>query len=308
MTLPQHQGPDQGDDEPQLLAGRRARLILAIVIGAFGALMFALTVIIGNADGAMLFVGVPTLLAIALTAAPVRSAYGRVTQVTTIGLLLTAIVFHEGFICVVLAAPLIYAVALCTTALVLAIIRRGHRAYALVLPLLLISGGEGVTPELRVNPDQATEVVRVLPLSADQVLARLEAGPRPAAVGSPVLKALGMPVPLQVEGDGLEPGDRWMFGYHGSAHGPGGNIVTEVTGRTAEQVRFGFVTDTTINARWFTWNDAVISWRAVDAGHTEVRLRLAYERRLDPFWYFGPIQKGLMHEGGAHLLDMLDLR
>jgi hypothetical protein len=165
-----------------------------------------------------------------------------------------------------------------------------------------------VVPELRVNPDQAAEVVRVVPLSLAEVEARLAAGPHATALRSPVLKALGMPVPLVVQGDGLERGDRWMFGYHGSAHGPGGHIVTEITERAAQRIRFGFVTDSTINARWFTWNDAELSWRAVDAGHTEVRLHLGYERRLDPFWYFGPVQEGLMHEGGAHLLDMLALR
>ena len=35
---------------------------------------------------------------------------------------------------------------------------------------------------------------------------------------------------------------------------------------------------------------------------------LDYTRRLDPSWYFGPIQDGLMRAGAAHMLDMLDLR
>lgn len=309
MVLPGADGgPGATDgDRPQPRRQWQARWILAAVIGLIGAVVYTVAVVNGKADSALLFVGVPTLLAMAAANAPISSAYGRVTQAITIGLLITAVMWHEGFICVVLAAPLLYVTGLVVTWVVLAI-RRGFRAYAFVLPLLLLTSGEGVTADLRVNPDQAVEVVRVLPLTVDEVAAKLAAGPHAATLRSPVLKALGMPVPQQIEGDGLDVGDRWMLGYHGSAHGPGGHIVTEVTGRSAQQVRFGFVTDTTINARWFTWNDATISWHRVDDRHTEVRLHLGYERRLDPFWYFGPIQEGLMHEGGAHLLDMLDLR
>ncbi|WP_244871950.1 hypothetical protein [Catellatospora sp. TT07R-123] len=272
-----------------------------------GAIAFAATVVDGHTDSAMVFVGLPMLLAIALTLTTVRNVYGHVTKIVTIVLLITAVYLHEGFICVVLAAPLVYAVALGVTAIVQAI-RRGRRVYALVLPLLLISGGEGLAPEARVNPEQATAVVRVLPLTVDEVTARLTEGPQPTALRSTTLRMLSMPTPLQVEGDGLDLGDRWMFAYHGSAHGPGGHIVTEVTERSAQHVGFGFVEDTTINARWFHWRHAEITWRAVDAGHTEVTLDLAYERRLDPFWYFGPLQETLMHSGGEHLLDMLDLR
>ncbi|WP_155375659.1 hypothetical protein [Catellatospora vulcania] len=299
--------PGEDDDRPQPRGQWRARWMLAAVIGLIGAAVYTAMVVTGRGDSALLFVGVPTLLAIAVANTPTNSAYGRVTQAITLGLLATAVMWHEGFICVVLAAPLLYVTGWLVTWVVLAI-RRRFRAYAFVLPLLLLSSGEGLTGDLRVNPDQAVEVVRVLPMTVDEVAATLAAGPHAATLRSPVLKALGMPVPQQVEGDGLELGDRWMFGYHGSAHGPGGHIVTEVTGRSARQVRFGFVTDTTINARWFTWNDATISWQQVDDRHTEVRLHLGYERRLDPFWYFGPIQEGLMHEGGAHLLDMLALR
>ncbi|MDI1463220.1 hypothetical protein QEZ54_19755 [Catellatospora sp. KI3] len=306
QLLPQWQVPEPGD-RPEPRASLRARLAVAAIVTVVGAVAFVATVLDGRTDSAMVFVGLPTLLAVALTLTSVRNVYGRVTKVVTIVLLLTAVFLHEGFICVVLAAPLVYAVALGVTAVVQAV-RRGSRTYALVLPLLLISGGEGLAPEVRVNPQQAAFVVRVLPLTVDQVAARLADGPEPTALRSVTLRMLSMPTPLQVEGDGLDLGDRWMFAYHGSAHGPGGHIVTEITERSAQRVGFGFVEDTTINARWFHWRHAAVTWRAVDAGHTEVTLDIAYERRLDPFWYFGPIQQTLMHAGGEHLLDMLDLR
>ncbi|MFC7479962.1 hypothetical protein ACFQX7_07870 [Luedemannella flava] len=95
-----------------------------------------------------------------------------------------------------------------------------------------------------------------------------------------------MPLPEHIGGAGIDPGDRWVFHFHGDAHGPGGQVVTEVVGRTADSVRFRVVSDTSITARWLDWRDAAFQWRPV-AGGTEVTLRIAFTRGLDPSWYFG---------------------
>ena len=123
------------------------------------------------------------------------------------------------------------------------------------------------------------------------------------------LRMLGMPTPQRIEGIGIDPGARWMFAYHGSSHGPGGHTIFEVTSHTANAVGFrirGGQLDH--GPTGSTGATPPSPWTAVDAGHTEVRLAIAYERGLDPSWYFGPLNDVLLHEGGAHLLDMLDLR
>jgi hypothetical protein len=96
-----------------------------------------------------------------------------------------------------------------------------------------------------------------------------------------------------------------MFAYHGTTHGPGGHLIAEV--ETAEPGRLGFrfAEDTSITARWLTWQRAELSWRTADTGQTEVRITASYRRGLDPSWYFGPLQDALVHEGAGHLLDMM---
>ncbi|KWV34689.1 hypothetical protein [Micromonospora rifamycinica] len=285
-----------------------ANWILAGLIAAFGLVVFVVTVRDGRADSALLFVALPTTLAAALALLPGRTAHGRVFVVTTIALLLSAVALHEGAICVILAAPLVYAVSHGTTALIRAL-RDTSRSYAvLAVPLLLLPGLEGSGLAPRLAPDQSVEVVRVVALPADQVTARLAAGPRPTPVRSVPLRLLGVPTPGQVSGDGLDPGDRWMFGYHGSAHGPGGHLLAEVETADAGRIGFRFVEDSSITARWFRWRHAELSWRAVDERHTEVRIRVDYTRGLDPSWYFGPIQQVLLGAGTGHLLDMMTLR
>lgn len=260
-----------------------------------------------NADSALIFVGLPLALVVAMAIAPITSAHGRVFQVTTICLLITAVLAHEGAICVLLAAPLVYGVAHGVTGLV-KLINNHHRAYALVLPLILLSSVEGVDQDWRVHPVQEVEVVRVVGLDAAEVGRRIAHGPSPAPMESLALKTLGMPSPEHVHGNGIDPGARWTFAYHGSSHGPGGQTVFEVTRRGAGEVDFRIVEDTAITARWFDWRVASMRWTAIDDSHTSLRLVIRYERGLDPSWYFGPLNDFLLHEGGAHLMDMLDLR
>jgi hypothetical protein len=285
-----------------------ANWILAGLVGAFGVVIFVLAVRTGRADSALLFVGLPVLLAVALLLAPGGSTHGRVFSGTTVLLLLAAVALHEGAICVLLAAPLVYLIAH-STAAVIEMGRRPRRHFALLaMPLLLVAAVEGTSPGMRVDAEQAVQVVRVVPIPADLVLARLAAGPQPAAVRSVPLRLLGMPMPEHVAGGGLDPGDRWTFAFHQTSHGPGGQIVADVDVREPARVGFRFVEDTAITARWFSWQHADVRWRGIDAGHTELRLTVDYRRGLDPSWYFGPLQQGLLHEGMLHLLDMLGLR
>ncbi|SCL37601.1 hypothetical protein GA0074692_4724 [Micromonospora pallida] len=285
-----------------------ANWILAGLIGVFGLVVFVIAVRDGRADSALLFVALPVLLAAALALSPGRTSHGRVFVATTIALLLAAVALHEGAICVVLAAPLVYAVAHGTMGFI-NLVRRSSRTYSVILvPLLLLPGLEGSGIGPRIAPEQSVEVTRVVALSADAVAARLAAGPRPVPVQSPALRLLGAPLPEHVAGSGLAPGDRWTFGYHGSAHGPGGHLVAEVATSEPGHLTFRFPEDTTINGRWFTWRQADLRWQAVDAGTTEVRLTVDYRRGLDPSWYFGPLQDVLLDQGGGHLLDMLALR
>lgn len=296
------------EEQPRPAPGAANR-ILAALITLFGGVIFVVTVRSGRADSALLFVVLPVLLAAALALAPGRTTHGRVFRLTTIGLLLAAVALHEGAICVLLAAPLVYAIAHGTAALI-RLARRGRSAALAVLPLplLLLGGVEGVDQNWRIRPDQAVEVTRVVALDPTQVHDRLTAGPRPVGLRQLPLRLLGAPTPEHVTGDGLTPGDRWTFGYHGSSHGAGGHILAEVRTAGTDRVTFDMVADTTITARWLEWGDTSVRWHAVGDGRTEVTVALSYRRRLDPSWYFGPVQDRLMHSGGEHLLDMLALR
>jgi hypothetical protein len=281
--------------------------MLAALVVAFGSVMFVSMVAAGRADSALLFVGLPVLLAVALVLLPGRTTHGRVFQLTTVLLLLSAVALHEGAICVILAAPLVYGMAHGATAL-MRLYQRSSRPYALLpVPLLLLSAVEGTSDQVRLHPEQTVTATRVVAATADEVLQHLTRGPQPTNVRSFPLRVLGVPTPRHVTPGGLAPGDQWVFHYAGTSHGSGGETVTRVTAAAANQLEFEVVSDTAITSRWMVWQGASVSWRAVDAHRTEVSLTLTYRRRLDPSWYFGPLQQGLTHEGAEFMLDMLAL-
>jgi hypothetical protein len=223
-------------------------------------------------------------------------------------LLLTAVALNEGAMSVVLTAPLVYLIAHGTTALVRWCTRSSGMYAVLPVPLLLLVAVEGSTNALRISPDQSVQVVRVVAMPVNGVVSRLAAGPQPTPVRSVPLRMLGVPMPEHVHGGTSNPGDKWTFAYHQTPYGPGGQIVAEVRTTEPGHRSFAFVENSSITARWFTWQQADVRWRAVDATHTEVRVTVHYRRRLDPSWYFGPLQDALMHQSVGHLLDTMALR
>lgn len=303
-----YEGPREMPTEPKPARPRanRYQWLLAGLLALVGVAAFGWLWQTGRADSALLFVGLPMLLAVALILMPVRTGHGKAFQITTIGLLTAAALFHEGAICVVLAAPIVYAV---VHGLVAATrLENGRRNGLLLIPVLLVASLEGASADLRIDPHQEVTVTRTVALSETQVRERLEQGPRPTTVRSFPLQVLHVPMPVHVEGQGLERGDGWTFHYHGSSHGPGGETRTKVTATTPRSVEFAVEENTTITARWVGLQRAVVSWQPAGDGKTHVRLTIWYERELDPSWYFGPLQQGFMHEGAAYLLDSLRLR
>jgi hypothetical protein len=286
---------------------RRSRTLLGLIVVMFGAAAFLYSISAGYRDSALFFVGLPTVLALAvILSRPARSLHGTAFKAVTVALLMCAVWLHEGAICVLMAAPLVYGI-------VHGIIGLAHlgqnrpRAYAL-LPLLVLAGLEGITPEARIQPDQTITVERVVAADVATVTTHVAHGPRPVVVRPLALHVLGMPTPASISGVSLRPGAQWIFCYHGDSHGPGGQLVAEVTESSAGHLGFRFVEDTSITHRWVGWRAAALDWRATADGRTSVTLTISFRRGLDPSWYFGPIEQFLMHDGGEYLLDSMDLR
>lgn len=244
---------------------------------------------------AALFIGLPTVLAVGLTLTPkAKSATGMAVKGLTIGLVLSAILLGEGVICILMAAPLFYGVALVIGVIVDAHrdrqrkIHQGKVYSVLMIPLALMSL-EGVTPITSfpaAGTATATQTVAATPAGVEATLAAAPLFDRTL----PAFLGFGFPRPLATEGSGLVVGDRrtiWFSGRNGTRAA----LVLEVVQSGAGHVRFRARTDQTAIARWLGWQDADVTWQSTGADRTQVTWTLSYVRRLSPAWYFGPFER-----------------
>ncbi|GAA3569119.1 hypothetical protein GCM10022235_42830 [Kribbella ginsengisoli] len=285
---------------PRSWGGRVAALAIVAFTGVTAPFLLIRS---GHLDTAALFVGVPLALAVIIALSPpAKSLHGLTFRVVTFGLLITSAFLHEGAACVLMASPLVYGVG----HLVAEVVRQARRlderrrAALAVVPLLLLASLEGTA--YRVDPVQTVTTERVVAMSPQQVEQSLQRGPDFSARRPFLLRFSGYPTPTASSGDGLAVGTRWTFTM------AGGPIVTEVSARDSQRIEFKVVSDQSKTQRWLSWQRAVVRLTPQADGDTAVKLELSFTRRLDPSWYFGPIESAMVGAGLDHFADSLGLR
>ncbi len=282
------------------------RVFLVLLAGAVvGKFVFVLKDT-GNFHTAALYVGVPTLLALFLGygARGTTSVTAMGIKWTAIALLLSMPVFGAGIVCVVMASPIIFGiVAMICKGFEDAYRRGGKASISIVIPILAILSFEGTTEFTTVDRFEVVSVERIVSAGAAEVEEQLAAK---VSFDRPLPWFLRLfPKIVDTGGAGLDPGDRRSVRLVGERFYEtiDGSVVFEVAERRANKVRFVPVQDDTMIARWLTWRYSEVAWQAVDERHTRVTWTLAFERRLDPFWYFGPLERFGVSKAAEALID-----
>jgi len=253
---------------------------------------------------AALFIGMPTLLAaIVALLPPARSYTGTLLKVMTLLLLLSGVLLAEGFICIIMAAPLFYLVAV-TAGVALDVLEPKRRsARVLVLAPLMMLSVEGVTEDLSAPRAEAVTVSRTVAASPAEVSAALAARPSfPDQL--PFYLRLGFPRPVRAIGAGLDSGDRRVIHFAGGEGQPG-DLLLEVWSSSPGRVVFGAVSDTSHVAHWLRWRSAEVTWSEVAPGQTAVTWTFRYDRELDPMVWFAPTERYAVRLTAEYLLDCL---
>ncbi|WP_083751136.1 SRPBCC family protein [Kribbella sp. ALI-6-A] len=279
------------------------RIPALLIVTATAVLAPLLLVRAGRLDTAALFVGAPLAIAVVIALAPpAKSLHGLTFRVVTFALMITSAFLHEGAACVLMAAPLVYGVAHFVAEIVRQsrLRREGDRYLAaLAIVPLLAAGLEGTA--YRVDPIQQVSVERVVAMSPVETVTRLARGPDFSAERPFLLRLTGYPTPTTASGTGLEVGTRWSFLLAGDP------IVTEVVAHDQRRIAFAVVEDQSKTQRWLHWQGGSIQLTPRADGTTEVDLTVEFTRRLDPSWYFGPIEAAMVGAGLDHFADSLGL-
>ena len=275
-----------------------------VVLLALVAASYAFRVLgnVGLQHTSLVFIGIPALLAwIVASSAPPKTAFGSVMRTTTLALLISWIFLGEAFVCVLMAAPIFYLVGWFIARAKQRLEGRGPTSIAaiLLIPLAL----EGTHPALSTSRAREVVVVDVVAGSVDHVRARLAETPR-FDRELPRFFRLGFPTPVEASGRGLEIGDRRVIPFAHGGHHPG-ELVLTVVESTPTRARFAVVSDDSYITHWLSWRDAVVELTDAGHGRTSVRWTLRYARRLDPSWYFDPLEKYGVTLAGRYLLATL---
>ncbi|MEP2775160.1 MAG: hypothetical protein ABJQ29_02325 [Luteolibacter sp.] len=258
-------------------------------------------------QSALMFIGLPTALAILLAWLPAaKTATGMIMKGITLFLLLLGILYIEGFICILMAAPFFYSIG----AVIGFIVDKARakrewdkRFRLVVLPALALMSMEGVTGFLSFPRQETVTVSHETHLSPAEARTLLARGPEFDASTLPGFLKLGFPQPQEITGGGLETGDLWRISFAGGEGKPG-DLLAEVTLSEPNHILVTRISDTSHIAHWLDWQDA--EWELEPtANGTKVILTMRYRRLLDPAWYFKPIERYGVKTAGEYFLTSI---
>lgn len=284
-------------------------LVACIAALAIASLAYRLLVFGKLEHTSLVFIGIPAILALALTGIQPTTSAGTVNKTMAIALCLSGVAFGEGFVCILMASPLFFLVG---TIVGKVQGRRGTDAHIDNLPsswkylgivALLPLSLEGVIPGFALDREEIVTVSRVIPAEAGVVEASL-AAPMQFEQGLPLFFRLGFPTPGSTAGQGLEVGDRRTVEFVHGGHHPG-TLVLEITKSEPGLIHFAAVSDDSYITHWLAWRSAEVRWEEVAPGQTRVTWTLRYARRLDPAFYFKPLERYGVSLAAGYLIETL---
>lgn len=297
-------------------ASKRARMGLAALIGAVAIATVAYRILVGRGleQTAALFIGIPALLAIIVTwVVTPCSAKGVAIKAVTVGLLVSMLFLWEGVICVLMSAPLFFAVALLVASAIEAARRSDQRHSnkifsCLFLLALVPMSLEGVMPLTTVNRDESIAFSKIVHAPSAAVGRALFEAPRFERALPPFLR-IGFPWPEATRIEQRASSTHWVIQVRGGEmllNGMEhriGDLVLELEESRPGLVRWRAASDSSHMTHFLTWREVVVAYEPIDAATTKVTWTLRYSRGLDPAWYFGPMERYAARLAAGYLID-----
>jgi len=266
---------------------------------------------------ALLYVGIPFLVAIALLFVERpkppynwKRRYANIIILSFAVMLGSSVILFEGFVCVVMFMPIYFLI------LLLVFLAEGFQRYlsrkkvgknyVQVLPvLILISAFEGVTPQVSFEREYQVVSDKVIDASVAEIKHQLT---QPIELDKSRHWLLSLfPMPYDIDAETLVEGDIHTvnFRYHRwfvtNTHE--GSMKLEVSAVEDNYVKTRFIEDTSYISNYLKLHDTEIHFEPLGDNKTKVSLRIRYHRFLDPVWYFGPLQQYAVEESAKFLLD-----
>ena len=295
---------------------RAQRLTFGLVIGtAIAALAYRTLRHQQLQQTAVLFVGIPVLLStVVIFLVRPQSAVGVACKAVTIGLLLSMVLLWEGVLCIVMAAPLFYAVGMVIGGTYDAMSRNqtdGHVIFSFAALLVLVPMSvEGVTDHFSFNRNEAVVRTHNVDTPAADVGRALDRPPR-FDRPLPLFLRAGFPRPTASRINRSSGSVQWIITmtggeiYLNGMEPRAGELTLTVEETRPGYIRFRVAGDTSHVTHYLDWREAEVRWVPLTADTTQVTWTLRYRRGLDPMWYFGPLERYAVGLAADYLIQSM---
>lgn len=300
---------------------RNSRLLTASVLVAVVALVIRLLFAADVATSALLYVAVPFSICVVLLCADTRKythwavKYFRAFRASFVILFAVSIVLFEGFICVLMLMPIyiimtLFAMA-CEWLWRTFHSRPNGTAAAYALPLIaLIASLEGTHTSLSFERANSVVVTQVVDRPVEELRANLDLPFDLRTDRHWFLRIFSMPAP--VGKSPLTAGDIHSvdFTYHRwlvtNTHR--GRMRVEISDVGARHVTTTVREDTSYISHYLDLRGTQVDLNPLDASTTEVMLTVHFDRKLDPAWYFDPLERYGIRKMAEFLIQRIIIR
>lgn len=281
-------------------------LLITVVI-VIGAGFYVSVMFFHRLDAsAAFYIGLPALIAVmVIMTERSKNLMGATMKGISLALLLSVPLLQEGFLCVLFAAPLFYAIGAITVFIVNGFRdketgNKPLRAWAPML-ILAVAATEGTTKELSFDRDNTVTVEKVINASAVDVAAKLQ---QPASFDKDVPLFLRIfPQPSDVISEGDMQRMHFVYFKHIWFTAKAGDVVFRITDQDDRHIHSDVISDNSYLHTYMDWKSSRVDWEAIDTQHTRVRWTIRYARKLDPAWYFAPLEEYAVNKVAEMLID-----
>lgn len=280
---------------------KKNTLYLIVIVLVIASVLFRLTNDYGLEQSSIVFIGIPaliTLFVIRNLKTP-KSLYGIVALVVTLFLLMSTILFGEGFICILMASPLFYGIPLLIVAIYKYFNKKDNtKIYSFIaIPIILI-----IAQPLEINKTPKTQTVESS-IIVDGKISLEEFNNSPDFNNDiPDFFKLGFPKPLDIEGSGLENGDFRKIRFESQTRGIG-SLTLAIIDSNDSTITFKATDDDTHINHWLTWKEIKVNIQPFEGNKTKVTWTSNYTCDLGPSWYFEPMEEYAVNKMNLHLIN-----
>jgi len=228
--------------------------------------------------------------------------------------LATSVVLREGFICIAFFFPIYFIVVSCAYLLSSNLAKRksgGNKLHSFVIPsLIVLASLEGTAEFISFERSSSVSVSKVSSLSVAQIKENL-ATPFDLDKSRHWMLAI-FPMPYHIEAGSLQAGDlhkvktRYHRWFVTNTHEGEAELLIEYVG--PHKIRTKLLSDTTYFSSYLAMNGTRIDFQPLETGGTKITLQIDFERKLDPAWYFQPVQELGVSKMAEFLIDEVMIR